>query len=153
MSIPRLSGGSAFPGLRSGMLVVVAGLFGMHGLSGHGVQRMDMVPVVTLTSPSTTGVLMHMNSGAVGVDGQQVATIDRPHLLAVGASGLGGMDMCISVMCVAVLGAALLALLQVLRRERPTSSLWTRPPRTRVTMRPGRGRAPPSFTDLSIQRC
>ena len=85
-----------------------------------------------------------LRSTAVDVERQAVVAMDQPDSLRSGDSGHGGMDMGIAVMCVAILGAAVLALLQFLRRERPSSVIWTRPYWPRVLMRLGGGPTPPS---------
>lgn len=150
----RPSASTARPGLRLlGLLVVVAGLFGMHGLASHGVQGMDMVPGTVVTSGPMSASLAPFASKAVSVEGETGPTRDHSDSLPGGDSEQGGMDMSIAMMCVVILGAALLALLQMLRRERPWSVLGIRPYRTRSIMHPSRGADPPSLLDLSIQRC
>ena len=135
-----------------GLLIVVAGLFGMHGLASHGVQGMDGLPGMTLTSQSMASSVLGLDSAGVGADGQAAFTIDRPESPRASDSGHGGMDMSLGMMCVAILGVALLALLRFLRPERIFSIFRTRRG-TRVISRPGWRRAPPSLIALSIQRC
>ena len=125
----------------------------MHGLASHGVQGTDMVPGTVMASASMTAPPANPDSVAVGVHGLAVATSTHADSLQGSGSGHGGMDMSIAMMCIAVLGAALLALLRFLRHERPWSVLWTRPNLTRAMAPPGLGPAPPSLTELSIQRC
>lgn len=62
----------------------------------------------------------------------------------------GGMAM--GAMCLAILGAALLALLRLLRRARGSAGGWTLARPSGVIIPRGRDR-PPSLIKLSIQRC
>ena len=153
MSMPRPTAAPSRPGLRFlGLVIVIAGLFGMHGLAGHGVQGMDVVPGSALTSQSVAGSVRGFDYPAVTAEGQAVATIDRPDSLRASDAGHGDMDMSLAMMCVAILAVALLALLRSLRRARP-QIIWARLRGTRVVVRPWRGPAPPSLIALSIQRC
>ena len=144
----------AHPGLRFlGLLIVVAGVFGMHGLSSHGVRGMDVVPGTVAASQPMTASLVRVASAAVGMEVQAVAITNRSGSLRGSDSGRGGMLMGITMMCVVILGTALLALLERLRGARSWSTLWARPNRERVVMHPSRESAVPSSLDLSIQRC
>lgn len=125
----------------------------MHGLASHGVEGMGLVPGTVATSSPPTGPLMHPDLAPVGTDRKAVAAIDRSDSLQENDSGRGGMDMSIAMMCMAVLGAALLALLRFLGRERPRSVIWMRPYLVHVIVRLDLGPAPPSLKRLSIQRC
>lgn len=152
MSVPRISAPTP-PGLRLvGLLVVVAGLFGMHGLAGHGVDAMDVVPGTLSASSSMAG--SEMQTGSPPVAGHQgLVAIEQADPLGAGGPGHGGMDMGIAMMCVAILGAALLARMSLLRGERPWRVVRARPHQTRVMSYSGRGPASPSLMELSIQRC
>lgn len=153
MCAPRISAAPAPPGLRLvGLLIAVAGLFGMHGLASHGVDGMDVVPSTVSASTSMAGSAMPKDSSPV-TGHQELVAIDQVDSVGAGGPGHGGMDMGIAMMCVAILGAALLALLSSLRRERPSRVVWARPPQTRVMSHSGRGAAPPSLMELSIHRC
>jgi len=66
-------------------------------------------------------------------------------------SGHGGMAM--GAMCLAILGAALLALLRLLQRARVAPVVWTLPRPARAIVPRGRDPDPPSLMKLSIQRC
>ena len=148
--MPRPAAAPSRPGLRFlGLVIVIAGLFGMHGLASHGVQGMDVVPGSALTSQSVTSSVL----GSDSADGQAVAPIERPDSLRASDSGQGDMDMSLAMMCVAILAVALLALLRSLRREPPSSILWARPRESRLIVRPWREPSPPSLIALSIQRC
>ena len=154
MSMPRPAAAPSRPGLRFlGLVIVIAGLFGMHGLASHGVQGMDVVPGSALTSQSVASSVLGFDSAAVSADGQAVATIERPDSLRASDSGHGDMDMSLAMMCVAILAVALVALLRSLRREPLSWILWARRRESRVIVRPWRGPSPPSLIALSIQRC
>lgn len=141
------------PGLRClGLVIVIAGLFGMHGLASHGVQGMDMIAGSALSQSAVSSVV-GFDSDAISDDVQAVATIERPDSLQASDSGHGDMDMSLAMMCVAILAVALLALSRSLRRERSAWILWARPRESPIIVRPWRGPAPPSLIALSIQRC
>ena len=134
-----------------GLLVVVAGLFGMHGLASHGVDGMDVLPGTALTAQSTAPSVLAGDAPAVVGHGLHNAAIDPS--LEPSRSGRGGLDMGIAMLCVAILGAALLGLVWLLRAERPSAFVWARPHRQPVIVQTGRGPGPPSLVELSIQRC
>lgn len=156
---------AARPALRLvGLLVVVAGLFGMHGLAGHGLHLDHDVPSGSgpaLAAPYHADAVTHLAAAAAG-SGHEAMAMAAP---AVGLdstdpapTGLGmgmttGMGMGSATMCVAILGVALLLILRRTHRERsfaPTNG-WPDPRRTIV--HPGRPPAPPSLTLLSVRRC
>ena len=153
-SVTRLSAAPAPSALRLlGLLVVVAGLFGMHGLASHGVDGMDVVPGTAMTAQSMTASLMSIDAPPVGVGAEEMAAIERPQSLESNKSGHGGMDMSIAMMCVAILGAALLFLARRLRGERSFWVIAARRHHARLILHPGRGPTPPLLMELSIQRC
>jgi len=126
-----------------GLLVVLGGLFGMHGLDSHGAG-------VDSVMHATVGGM----AGAVGY-GDMVDTAPgaAPATIAVAwATGGIGMDMAMG-MCVAVLGLGLIAsLLRIwASRRRPLMRLMACPVHAPGVR--GRDRDPPSLTHLSIQRC
>ena len=152
---------SARPGLRlAGLILVLAGLFGMHGLGGHdavamgslsevgmaGMAEMPMGAARADAGVTTAGLGLHMS---------QVSTQSRrPATDTVGASGPGGMGMGMTVMCVAVLAAGLIALVRLLLGGRVRSVLWMLARRARAVLQHrGRDPDPPSLIALSIQRC
>lgn len=135
------------------MLVVVAGLFAMHGLASHGVEGMDVSSSAAGTSQPMAGSLMSVDVPPALVDGQKVASSDQSRSRGSNESGHGGMNMTTAVMCLAILGAALLALLHQLGVERSSRAIWARRHLARLKAPAARGVAPPSLTELSIQRC
>lgn len=154
MFVPRLSDRPARSALQLlGLLVVVAGLFGMHGLASHGVEGMDVVPGAALTSQAMAASLMPTDLGPVSGDVERIQSSDRSQSMGSSDSGHSDMDTSIAMMCVAILGVALLRLLRLVRGGRSFSVLWARPRQARVMLRAGRGLPPPSLRELSIQRC
>ena len=154
MCVTRLSPAPSRSALRLvGLLVVVGGLFGMHGLASHGVDGMDAVAGQAWTSQSMAGLVMGIDVPPLLVDRQEVAPIGTSRSWGSSESGRGEMDMTIAMMCVAILGAALITLLRQLRVERSVSAIWSRPHQARVMSPDSRGLAPPSLIELSIQRC
>ena len=143
--------------LRSGLLLaVLAGLFGMHGLTGQGLAGMSMQ-----TAPSALGATSSMS-----MDASDLATIPTRIMSDAGRSagdqtedllevatrfGHGGMAM--GVMCLAFLGAALLALLRLLHRVRVAPVVGSFPRSIRAIIPHGRDRDPPCLIKLSIHRC
>ena len=126
------------------MIVALAGLFAMHGLSDHGMGGPDAVAAVG-GSPMTDGrdamtAAGHDSGMAVYAHGQQ--PMQNHH--GMGLTGL----------CLAVLVVVLLVGLSVWRRGlRPLSVRLPRWQPTRVVLaRPGPLR-PPDLPALSIQRC
>ena len=69
------------------------------------------------------------------------------------AIGSGDDGMAMGAMCLAILGAALLALLRLFRRAREAPVVWSLPRRMRAIVPRGRDPDPPSLIRLSIQRC
>lgn len=148
----------------AGLIVVLAGLFGMHGLSGqssglsgsHGAAGMNMQ---TTDSQALMGSAMSMDASDVAAistgivsDAGLLAGSQAEDLLeAATGSGHGGMAM--GAMCLAILGAALLALLRLLQRARVAPVVWTLPRPARAIVPRGRDPDPPSLIKLSIQRC
>lgn len=132
-----------------GLLITLAGLFGMHGLAEHGTERMGSAHAamsMPATGASSTGG--HLTRDMVAtVSSALVATVSR-------APGGGtGMDMSAVGMCLAVLLLTAMSLIVHLHanRLRPVLFLTARPARAPVT--PSREADPPNLFALSIQRC
>lgn len=134
----------------SGLLVVLAGLFGMHGLGNHsGMGTSGM-----MGSPG--GARTEMADSAARDDATVhdllTTTAQRiPAAMVVDASGrvgMGAAGMCLAVL---VLSLAWLVLRLAALRPRPLPWLVARP--TRAPVSRGRDPDPPSLTRLSIQRC
>ena len=165
---------SAHPALRlAGLIVVLTGLFGMHGLSGqssslgsglssgHGAAGMSMQtapPALMAGSSMSTDAsdLAAITTGIVSDAGLLVGNQAGDLLKAATGSGHGtdrGV-MAMGAMCLAILGAALLALVRLLQRARVAAVVWSQPRRpARAVIPRGRDPDPPSLIKLSIQRC
>ena len=157
----------------AGLILVLAGLFGMHGLSGqssglsgglsggHGAAGMN---TQTTASPAL------MAASAMSMDASDLAAIptgivadagllagnQAEDLLEVATGSGRGTDsggMAMGAMCLAILGAALLALLRLLRRAPVAPVVWSLPRPARAIVPRGRDPDPPSLIKLSIQRC
>lgn len=127
--------------------VVLAGLFGMHGLDSHGMPGMEAAQS-DMSFPDMAALSGHgvMSSAAA----HEVASLATAGVVA---SGHLAIDAGMGLMCVAILAVALLALLRALRSRRTRRLLWmlTRPARAPAFQ--GRDPDPPSLIVLSIQRC
>jgi len=128
--------------------IVLAGLFGMHGLDSHGMPGMEATHAV-MAGPqeAVSGGHEAMSSPAAPEEGS-ATTADT-----VTTSGYPAIDTGMEVTCMAILAMALLALLRKLRGRSARRVLWmlTRPARAPAFM--GRDPDPPSLIALSIQRC
>ena len=138
------------------LLVLLAGIFGMHGLSshaggvaseGHPSPSHESVAAQSVVAPPA-GVRGVASRG--GHDLAHTAVTMR----AVLVEGLPGRDMGMSATCVAVLALALTVLLRVLG-DAPALPLYRRlSALTRALIPPpGRDPDPPSLIVLSIRRC
>ena len=161
------------------LIVVLAGVFGMHGLSGqasalgsgqgsggsggHGAAGMSMATVPPALMAASTAPSMSMDSS--GLAAIPTGTVSDLGLFASnvaedlreGATGSGhGTDsggMAMGAMCLAILGAALLTLLRLLRQARGAPEVWSLPRPARAIVPRGRDPDPPCLITLSIQRC
>lgn len=156
MSTGRARLMSARPGLRlAGLILVLAGLFGMHGLGGHEAAAMGSASQAGMAElPMSAAAADAGVTAGLGHQIEQVGTQSAPGPDAVGASGPGGMGMGMTAMCVAILAAGLIALVRFLLGGRVRSVLWMLARQARAVLRqPGRDPDPPSLIALSIQRC
>lgn len=130
-----------------GMLAILAGLFGMHGLDSHGTAGMG-----SMTEAAMPGSVMRVGRAAdtkattVPDVGSAVASVPV-------VTGHPLMDMGMAGMCLAVLALALVALLRFLRTNRVRPVLWVLARPARAPVRVGRRPDAPSLIRLSIQRC
>ena len=133
-----------------GLLVVLAGLFGMHGLDNHGSAAMSGHGAVgathgARTTPTTLRGVADSSGHAVMLGGAFVAD-------AV-VSGEGPSSSTMAGVCMAVLVVGLLTLLLLLRSSRAHVSRLLR---ARVAPAPafrGRDPDPPCLFTLCVQRC
>ena len=149
----------------SGLVMVLAGLFGMHGLTspgmGTGMGTGMSMAIGTAPSAAMSASDMGVAASGVALTGTGAQTLvgplaDRAHQMTetLSGSGPGGMAMNIAMMCLAVIGAALIAALRFLRRGRAASVVWSLPRRRPRPVRyRGRDPDPPSLIKLSVQRC
>jgi len=137
-----------------GPLVVLAGLFGMHGLDSHGAAGTDTIAHAVTDAPVD----------AVAAGGAKVQALAQ-HAVAVGtqagstvlsiseATAHDAMDMGTAGMCMAILTIALLTLIQFLRASQVRSVLWILARSARTQWFLGRDPDPPSLIALSVHRC
>jgi hypothetical protein len=125
------------------LLVALAGLFAMHGLSDHGAGG---------HADAHGAAAPHARHGVAEALGSIEAAlpVPRPTSAVTGTDVRTGMDM---GLCVAVVGAGLL-LLALVRREVRVRGLLptTRDPRQPPVSR-ARAPDPPDLHRLSLQRC
>lgn len=138
-----------------GLLVVLAGLFGMHGLANHGVGGMENMPQAVIAEASTGMAGSTVGLITAGIDRPVGALVDHGEGAVAVLSGLGheGMGMNMAGLCVAILAIGLVALLLLLRGRRAPRTLWSLPRLMPAVTPRGRDPAQPSLTALSIQRC
>jgi hypothetical protein len=135
------------------LLAVLVGIFGMHGLANHGVSGMEAMPR-TFIAPAydTTGSAAAASSelGSVRVSADSAAD---GHAAVAGNTDLGGMDMSMAGLCLAVLIIGLGAVSLWLRAHRPVRPAWVLSRLIGTIERAGRDPDPPSLGHLSIRRC
>ena len=137
-----------------GLLLLLAGIVGMHGLDSHTGGMVPQVHAIALPEPAA-------DSWAAPMSGVHEVMATAVHDVAGAATAMGTsaiegvpvghMDM--TPMCMAVLAMALTVLIQMLRGA-PSLPPFRRicaPARTPGPQ--GRDPDPPSLTILSIQRC
>jgi len=147
------------------MFVVLAGLFGMHGLASHGTGDMAAMTGVTTGAevhPGTASVpdaaswnTAHTPPAVSATPARSGATRDGRAFEDVAhvATTDDGSSQGMVELCLAFLAAGLIALLALLARQH-TRGLTVRVDRLRLNLGGlGRDRDPPSLTQLSILRC
>lgn len=137
----------------AGVLFVLAGLLGMHGLNSHGVAATETGAPALMATMDVSPASGHADLGnRAGVPAGPVDRAQRP-AEAASASPQPGMDMSMAMMCVAILTIALIALLRSLLGARlgPLVGLVHR--QSVALVHPGRDPDPPSLIALSIRRC
>lgn len=145
----------------AGLVMVLIGLFGMHGLASHGAESatgtdmMMSVPasgaMTTATPVAASGTQSLVNRAAIGV--AEVPSMGRGGLTGAASDGPGDMSMNMAGLCVAILLVGVASLLLLLNRLPCMTALWSAP-RLVALLRPlGRMADPPSLTALSVQRC
>jgi len=140
----------------SGLLVVLGGLFGMHGLDNHGGAGIDTVAHVGMAVPAHGAASGHPAKTGLTHEGAAATVVATKAVVGSGVTytaGTAGMDMGGAGVCMAVLVLSLIALILRLyaSRVRPLWRLAARPLRSPLVR--GRDPDPPSLLRLSIQRC
>lgn len=168
MSVHRPYVISAHPALRlAGLVMVIAGLLGVHGLTGPGGFGMDRDRDAAMTVRTLPSAVISASSLAVASSGVATTAIvvqtqdgplaDQARRMGETLSGLGRGGMALDIammMCAAVLGAALIAVPGFLRAGRATPVVWSLPRRRPRPIRyRDRDPGPPFLTELSVQRC
>ena len=171
MTLPAPVPTSAQHALRlAGLIAVLAGLFGMHGLNGHSSDHGPAAMRTHTAAPAMAAMPAMPAVASLGMGASVFAALptgivsDAALSAGTHAEGLlqastgtghdtdsGGIAM--GAMCLAILGAALLALLQLLRRAWVAPVVWTLPRPARAITPRSRDPDPPSLIKLSIQRC
>lgn len=136
-----------------GILVVLAGLFGMHGLDSHGAAGMGTTAHAVMSQDPRDAVAV--SDAAARSDlhhAMRTPTQAGPTVSSTSeATGSDAMDMGMAGMCLAILAGAVVALVRSLRASRVWSVLAQ--PARAPWLSVGRGRDPPSLIALSILRC
>jgi hypothetical protein len=127
--------------------IVLAGLFGMHGLDSHGMPGMAAT-LAAMAGPQEIGSGGHEAiSSRAASEEVSSTTVDTV------TSGHPAMDIGMEVTCMAILALALLVLLRTLRGRSTRRVLWMLNRPARAPAFTGRDPDPPSLIALSIQRC
>ena len=139
-----------------GLLILLAGVIGMHGMNSHAGGLAPDVHAIVLHHPEAATAPAHSPVAKVhDVVTTAIHEVAGP-LAAAGAAiadGESGMDAGMAEMCMAVLGLALTVLLRKLGNitTLPLYRLVSAP--TRAPGFQGRDPDPPSLINLSIRRC
>ena len=133
----------------AGLVVVLAGLFGMHGLAPHGVTGMESMPLMPAVTATEASAVVSRVTASADAPHQ---TLNQVTIERVGDSH-GSMNMNMTGLCVAILAIGLLGLLLHLTRRATPSLLWTSHRPFGHAPQAGRDPDPPSLTALSVQRC
>ena len=142
-----------------GLLVVLGGLFGMHGLDSHGGDHggavMDSVTHAAMTVPAQGAVVGHDAMTGAAHAATSAAVVSTPAVVGAMTDSTGhtGVDMGAAGICMAVLVLSLLLLILRLYASRVPPLLWLVARSVRSPLVRGRDPGPPSLFGLSIQRC
>ena len=134
----------------SGLLVLLAGIVGMHGLNSHAGGM----------APDSHSIAMHQAVGEFSAAGHDVRDATDHALEAAAAGvvtavsgGLSGAGPVMGGMCMAVLAVGLAMILRMLRSVPVVALVPVVGEPVRALASSGRDRDPPSLTGLSIRRC
>ena len=143
----------------SGLLVVLGGLFGMHGLANHGGDHggavMESGTPTAETVPGHGAASAHEAMTSAAHTATSVAVAGSASVVGAMTVSTGhtGMDMGATAMCMAMLVLSLLLLVLRLSASRVPPLLWLAARTVRTPLVRGRDPDPPSLFHLSIQRC
>ena len=142
----------------SGLLVVLGGLFGMHGLDNHGGDHgaaMDPMAHTTMTVSAHGAASRHDAMGVTAHTAASFAVVTTGAAAGgmTDSSGPTGLSMGAAGTCMAVLVLSLFLLILRLYASRVLPLLWLVARPLRSTRVRGRDPDPPSLIRLSIQRC
>lgn len=131
-----------------GLLVILGGLFGMHGLDAHGFDGMRPTTVASAAGPAAHAPVSTMHATTTPVLAAATVITAASHEAADTGMGMGALGMCMALVAV-----TLMSLISWLHTVRSTPLPWLAA-RYRATPRSrGRDPGPPSLVGLSIQRC
>ncbi len=137
----------------TGLLAVLAGVIGLHGLANQCVGGMAadtphaaLTASLALSSPNLTPTEV---SGSLDPVLAQVHDAAAASVTALGDEGMNLM----TGFCLALLVVGIGAPTMLLRRNRVTPVAWLLPHAIGAIERSGRDPTPPVLTALSIQRC
>lgn len=144
----------------SGLLILLAGIVGMHGLNSHAAGMAPDLHAIVMHDPGAAQVPQApVLQAPVSVVHDLVAT-SLPEVTgpvaamgAVVADGVSGVGAGMAQMCMAVLGLALTVLLRMLGNAPALPRLRLVGAAVRAPGPHGRDPDPPSLIDLSIRRC
>lgn len=136
----------------TGLLAVLSGVIGLHGLASQCVGGMAEMPHAAITAASFP--LSSPDLIPIEVSGPLDPILAPVQGAAASVSALGteGMNL-MTGFCLALLVVGVGALSMLLRGSRVSPVPWPLPPVIGAIERSGRDPAPPLLTALSIQRC
>jgi hypothetical protein len=124
-------------------VLVIGGLFAMHGLGGHGAGTHDGMTMSAVSSADHAGHAWMAHQ----------ADMDEPAAPAVDSGADDGGGMGLIILCVAILAAALAVFALVLLRHLGRRPLCTLPRGFLDLVVVGRDPDPPDLLRLSVMRC
>lgn len=138
----------------AGLLLLLAGVLGMHGLAGHGMENMP-ISGGSMVASAAHGDMAGVKSSPLVGSTSPVRLTMTPSEQVDSPTGPGsrGGAVCLAMICVAVLGAAMGALVA---RSQRLSALWTERRRLLAGARPIQrrvGLGPPLSRSPFLLRC
>lgn len=137
-----------------GLLAVVAGIVGMHGLASHGLGGMENTnPVIAATSTTSNAAVLEVTTAGATGDLESLFASTGAATASLTPLSPDGMAMDMVGLCIAVLALALGVLSLLLRGRGLRPAPWVLQGPAEPVRRVGRIVDPPSLIRLSIQRC